>query len=113
MENTTFNNSTVQVLNLSPTELLLSNQGTQIIVFVGVLGILVILSLLKTFLYFRVALNASRKLHMEMFSSVLWTSMKFFDTFPSGLYNLIIVILIESVKHVTFWHKTTYFQESY
>ncbi|KAK9870721.1 hypothetical protein WA026_008291 [Henosepilachna vigintioctopunctata] len=44
----------------------------------------IVLSLLRTVLFFRICMKASRILHKTMFSNVLQSRMRFFDITPSG-----------------------------
>jgi ATP-binding cassette subfamily C (CFTR/MRP) protein 4 len=44
----------------------------------------IVVTLLRSLAFFKMAMNASKNLHNQMFHALLQTSMRFFDTNPSG-----------------------------
>lgn len=53
-------------------------------IYTGLICIVIFLTLLRSFGFFKMAMFASRKLHKKMFHALLQTPMRFFDTNPSG-----------------------------
>lgn len=53
-------------------------------IYTGLICFVVILTLMRSFGFFKMAMYASRKLHRKMFHALLRTPMRFFDTNPSG-----------------------------
>lgn len=50
----------------------------------GMVVSLVVISLLRSFMFFSMAMRASTRLHNNMFSSITRAPMRFFHTNPSG-----------------------------
>ena len=60
------------------------SQSTYIIIYSILILLSIILTTARSFLFFRICMNASKRLHNLMFSNVLQATMRFFDTNPSG-----------------------------
>ncbi|XP_041974315.1 probable multidrug resistance-associated protein lethal(2)03659 isoform X2 [Aricia agestis] len=55
-----------------------------IYIYTGMVVALVVISLLRSFMFFSMAMNASTKLHNTMFGAITRAPMRFFHTNPSG-----------------------------
>lgn len=53
-------------------------------IFLGVSVATVLVTLMRSFLFFQICLMASRNLHNNMFSNIACAPMRFFHTNPSG-----------------------------
>ena len=63
------------------------SRDNYISIYGGLVGATTLLSLLRTFLFFHVTVNSSKRLHDRMFRAVLRAPIYFFDTNPVGKYN--------------------------
>lgn len=57
-------------------------------VYGGITLVSIILNFVRTAMFYLVCVNASRVLHNRMFSAIVRTSVRFFDTNPSGELRL-------------------------
>ncbi|CAG9814465.1 unnamed protein product [Phaedon cochleariae] len=57
---------------------------TCLYIYAGGLGLLFLVALSRSMLFYKLAMLSSQKLHNIMFSSVIGATMRFFDTNPSG-----------------------------
>ncbi|GJQ86164.1 hypothetical protein Trydic_g13443 [Trypoxylus dichotomus] len=55
-----------------------------IYIYTGLIVAMIVLAILRSYLFFRSTSNASKRLHDHMFNSLLKAPMRFFDTNPSG-----------------------------
>ncbi|GLG99920.1 Putative multidrug resistance-associated protein [Gryllus bimaculatus] len=55
-----------------------------IYIYAGIIGAVVVLSLVRSFVFFKVCIRASQRLHDAMFYCVTHAKMRFFNTNPSG-----------------------------
>nr|CAD7406039.1 unnamed protein product [Timema cristinae] len=69
-------------------EVIFSTETSLYIYTVCILGS-VIITIIRSVVFFKVCMTASRRLHNTMFSSILQGTMRFFDTNPSGTCALI------------------------
>ncbi|CAH1159391.1 unnamed protein product [Phaedon cochleariae] len=76
-------NSTFREGNFEPIELLPS-QEYYIIVYSIFIAVSILLTNMRSIMFFKVCMNACKGLHNKMFSNVLKAPMRFFDTNPSG-----------------------------
>lgn len=80
--------SNLTAINDSPHKYTLSDFiGTQeyyIVVYTILIVLSMILTPLRSILFYKIFMNASKGLHKKMFSNVLAAPMRFFDTNPSG-----------------------------
>lgn len=57
---------------------------TCVYIYAGLIVALAITALARSMLFYKLAMLSSQKLHDNMFKSVIYTTMRFFDTNPSG-----------------------------
>lgn len=57
---------------------------TTIYIYSGFIAGVIFVTLIRSFLFFKIAMIASKNLHNRMFSALLKAPMRFFDTNPSG-----------------------------
>lgn len=62
----------------------LRDQYESIYIYSGFIAGAILVTLLRSFTFFKVAMMASKKLHSKMFGALLQAPMRFFDTNPSG-----------------------------
>lgn len=65
------------------------SQSLYIYVYTGLIIAGIVLTTFRSYLFFRICMNASRGLHNTMFNNVLKATMRFFDTNPSGIVLLL------------------------
>ncbi|KRT80298.1 ABC transporter ATP-binding protein, partial [Oryctes borbonicus] len=74
--------SHVKILVNEEDELLDTNIA--IYIYAGLIAAIIVLAILRSYLFFRSTSNASKRLHDHMFNYLLKAPMRFFDTNPSG-----------------------------
>ncbi|KAB0798127.1 hypothetical protein PPYR_09120 [Photinus pyralis] len=62
----------------------LQTQYRYIYIYTGLILLTIFLTILRSMLFFKICMNASKGLHNTMFGNVLKATMRFFDTNPSG-----------------------------
>lgn len=82
------NNSTIlKVTDGSETNINIGySESTYIYVYTALIVAAILLTTFRSFIFFKICMNASRGLHNTMFNNVLKATMRFFDTNPSGKY---------------------------
>nr|XP_023023160.1 probable multidrug resistance-associated protein lethal(2)03659 [Leptinotarsa decemlineata] len=80
--NLTFEFNTTEEIKIEPTSPL--STDTCLYIYAGGLVLLFSIALLRSMLFYKLAMFCSQKLHDIMFSSVIDATMRFFDTNPSG-----------------------------
>jgi ABC-type multidrug transport system fused ATPase/permease subunit len=57
---------------------------TYLYIYTGIVGTLFIVTIIRSFIFYKFCMRCSSNLHNSMFNSIIRTSMRFFDTNPSG-----------------------------
>lgn len=81
------NNGSLNISNQIPNQNIsvsFLSQTNYIWVYTSFILASIILTLLRSFIFFKICMNASKTLHNSMFWNVLQATMRFFDTNPSG-----------------------------
>lgn len=60
------------------------SRESYIYIYSGIVLLMIIITLIRSFVFFTVSMNASINLHNDMFSSITRTTMRFFNTNTSG-----------------------------
>ena len=60
------------------------DRDTSIYIYSGITVATIIITLMRSFSFFKMCMRASRRLHDAMFDSITRATMRFFDTNPSG-----------------------------
>lgn len=60
------------------------DRDTSIYIYCGITVATIIITLMRSFSFFKMCMRASRRLHDAMFNSITRATMRFFDTNPSG-----------------------------
>lgn len=80
--NATLPTNTTEAVNVKPS--VQWSTETCVYIYGGLIILLFIIALLRSVLFYKLAMMSSQKLHNMMFHSVIGTTMRFFDTNPSG-----------------------------
>lgn len=72
------------VYNLNVTDFWHFTRETSIYIYSVIIGLLVIVTLIRSFAFFSVCMRASTRLHDNMFTSITRATMRFFNTNPAG-----------------------------
>lgn len=84
-DNSIFNSTTENYLfNITEDIKYLFTTNESILIYTMCIIASIILTTLRSLLFFKVCMNASRGLHNKMFNNILQATMRFFDTNPSG-----------------------------
>lgn len=62
-----------------------SERLTEIYIFGGIILSIIVFVIIRSFVYYHFTIRASQRLHDKMFNGIIWATMYFFSTNPSGM----------------------------
>lgn len=73
-----------EIINVDNTTYDLMDRNVSIYIYSGLIVGTILVTIIRSFVFFKVAMVSSKNLHMKMFNALLKAPMRFFDTNPSG-----------------------------